>query len=136
MDWKGTFTMRLDVRDVLATGLVAAIAVPYTGYLVLGDMPLVHGARQMAAVGIALGLVAFIYARGEDSLDRLGVVEVALAVVSLATGFATLLLDAETMLAIFMASILVVWLLEMLDHLGVLTSAEDQTTLTQRPRGR
>lgn len=40
--------MKLTLRDLVATLLVAAIAIPYVGYLVNGEMPFVKDARGMA----------------------------------------------------------------------------------------
>ncbi|WP_329791786.1 hypothetical protein V1227_07620 [Lentzea sp. DG1S-22] len=56
--WKEVRSMRLGVRDVVATVLVAPIAIPYIGYLVNGEMPFVRDPRGMAAVGLVLGVAA------------------------------------------------------------------------------
>jgi hypothetical protein len=50
--------MRIGWRDGVATLLVAAIVVPYIGYLVRGSMPFVQDPRSMAATGLMLGLAA------------------------------------------------------------------------------
>lgn len=47
--------MRLTLRDLVATILVAAIGVPYVGYLVNGEMPFIKDPRGMSAVGLVLG---------------------------------------------------------------------------------
>ena len=75
--------MRLQVRDLVATALVLAIAVPYVGYLVNGSMPYIEDARGMAAVGLLLGALAFVVMRSGDELDRVGKVEATIALVSL-----------------------------------------------------
>lgn len=115
--------MRLQARDLVATALVLAIAVPYVGYLVNGSMPYVEDARGMAAVGLLLGALAFVVMRSGDQLDRAGKVEAGIALVSLALGLVALAFAetaaAEVLLAVFMVSVLVVWAVEMVDHAGV-----------------
>lgn len=115
--------MRLSMRDLVATLLVLAIAVPYVGYLVNGSMPYIEDARGMAAVGLLLGALAFVVIRTGDPLDRAGRAEAGAAMVSLALGLVALVfaetVAAEALLAAFMASILVVLVVEMVDHAGV-----------------
>lgn len=119
--------MRLGVKDVVATVLVALIAIPYIGYLINGEMPFVKDPRGMAAVGLALGVVAFLVMRWGDAFDRLGVAEIGLAVLVLALGVVTLFLAetaaAEVLLAVFMGSILLMLMVELADHAGVFRGA-------------
>ncbi|MDT0164284.1 hypothetical protein Q9R32_01790 [Actinotalea sp. AC32] len=119
--------MRMKTKDVVALLLVALIAVPYVGYLVRGEMPFVQDPRGMSAIGLVLGVAAFLTFRWGDSLDRLGWVEIALGVASFALGVTALLLAetaaAEVWLAVFMGSILLVVAIELLDHLGALPGA-------------
>lgn len=114
--------MKLRARDLVATILIAAIAVPYIGYLIRGDMPFVQDPRGMAAIGLVVGVVAFLVIRSGDSLNDLGKAEIALAAVSLTLGMAALIWAeaavAETLLAVFMVSLLVVWAVELMDHAG------------------
>ena len=114
--------MRLTMRDAIATVLVAAVAVPYVGYLVDGEMPFVQDARGMSAVGLVLGVVAFFVMRGGNVKDRVGVTENVLASLALVLGLLALALAetaaAEVLLAAFMVSILVVWATEVADHAG------------------
>jgi hypothetical protein len=115
---------RLTVRDYVATALVALIVIPYLGYLAWDETPVLQDPRALAGWGIALGLPAFVIIRGADLLDWTGLAEVGAAAVSLLLGIIALVLSdtaaAEVLLAAFMASILVVWLVEILDHRGVL----------------
>ena len=115
--------MRLQVRDLVATALVLAVAVPYVGYLVNGSMPYIEDARGMAAVGLLLGALAFVVMRSGDELDRAGKVEAAIALVSLGLGLVALAFAetaaAEVLLAAFVLSVLVVWAVEMVDHAGL-----------------
>ncbi|MDX8055358.1 hypothetical protein SK571_38795 [Lentzea sp. BCCO 10_0798] len=119
--------MRLGVKDVVATVLVALIAIPYIGYLVNGEMPFVKDPRGMAAVGLVLGVVAFLVVRWGDALDRFGVAEMGLAVLVLVLGVVTLFLAetaaAEVLLAVFMGSILLMLMVELADHAGVFRGA-------------
>jgi hypothetical protein len=114
--------MKLTLRDLVATILVAAIGIPYVGYLLNGEMPFIKDPRGMSAVGLILGAAAYLVLRSGDAFDRVGKVETTAAAVSLAIGLAALLL-AETaaagvLLAVFMGSIAVVWALELADHVG------------------
>lgn len=115
--------MKLTLRDLVATLLVLAIAVPYIGYLMNGSMPYIEDPRGMSAVGLLLGAVAFLVMRSGDELDRAGKAEAGIALVSLVLGLAALAFAetaaAEALLAVFMVSILVVWAVEMIDHAGV-----------------
>jgi len=124
--------MRITLRDTLASILVAAIAVPYVGYLLYGSVPFVQDPRGMAAVGLILGFVAFLLMWGPDALDRIGKVELTVAIVALGLGVAALVLAgtafAEVLLAAFMASILVVWAFELMDHLGMIPGSTHHPT--------
>ncbi|HEU4514019.1 MAG TPA: hypothetical protein VFR87_13015 [Nocardioidaceae bacterium] len=115
--------MRLTLRDLVATLLVLAIAIPYVGYLINGSMPYIEDARGMSAVGLLLGAVAFLVMRSGDELDRAGKAEAGIALGSLALGLVALAFAetaaGEALLAVFMVSILVVWAVELIDHAGV-----------------
>ncbi|WP_203941935.1 hypothetical protein [Spirilliplanes yamanashiensis] len=112
------------MRDLVATLLVVAIGIPYVGYLIDGDMPFVKDPRGMSAVGLILGTAAYLVMRSGDAADRTGKVEIGVAVLALALGFTALALAetaaAEVLLAVFMGSILVVWVVELMDHAGFL----------------
>ena len=114
--------MRLTVRDLVATLLVVAIAVPYIGYLIDGEMPLVQDARGMAGVGLLLGGAAFVVLLGGNEQDRLGKIQIGSASVSAVLGIVALgfaeTAAAEVLLALFMASILVVLAIVLIDHAG------------------
>jgi hypothetical protein len=125
--------MRLRTRDLIATILVVAIGIPYVGYLINGEMPFIKDPRGMSALGLILGIVAFLVMRSGDALDRLGMTEAGLAMLSLVLGVVALALAetvaAEVLLAVFMASILVVWAVELMDHAGWLPGAGHPTGL-------
>jgi hypothetical protein len=115
--------MRLKVKDLIGSILFAAIAVPYVGYLINGEMPFIKDPRGMSATGLVLGTVAFLVMRRDDLFDRVGKAETALAAVSLVLGLVALGLAetaaAEVLLAVFMGSILVVWAVELMDHADI-----------------
>ena len=115
--------MRLKLRDLIGTVLVLAIAIPYVGYLVNGEMPFIKDPRGMSALGLVLGAIAFLVMRSGDAFDRVGKAEGGMAAVSLVLGVVALVFAeaaaAEILLAVFMGSILVVWLLEIVDHAGL-----------------
>ena len=114
--------MKLTMRDLIATLLVAAIGVPYIGYLVNGEMPFLQDPRGMSAVGLILGAGAFFVLRGGNAKDRVGTTENVLATLALVLGLVALAFAetaaAEALLAVFMGSILVVWVAEVADHAG------------------
>jgi hypothetical protein len=118
--------MKLKFKDLLATILFAAIAVPYVGYLINGEMPFIKDPRGMSATGLVLGAAAYLVMRQGDLFDRARKGETALAAVSLVLGLVALVLAetaaAEVLLAVFMGSILVLWAVELMDHAGILGS--------------
>ena len=123
--------MKLKVKDLVATVLVAAIAVPYVGYLIDGEMPFVKDPRGMSAVGLILGIASYLVIERGDTFDKVDKAESGLALVSLALGVVALALAetaaAEVLLAVFMGSILVVWAVKLADHAGVLPMAQHPT---------
>ncbi len=123
--------MKLKMKDLVATVLVAAIAVPYVGYLIDGEMPFVEDARGMSAVGLVLGTAAYLVFERGDSFDAVDKAEAGLALVTLALGLVALAAAetaaAEVLLAVFMGAILVVWAVKLADHAGVLPMAQHPT---------
>ena len=115
--------MTLKWKDLIGTILVAALAVAYLGFVIRGEMPFIEDTRGMAAVGLILGIAAYaVFTRG-DFFDRLRQAEFGVALVALGLGVAALVFAetgaGEVWLAAFMGSILVMWVVEMADHLGV-----------------
>lgn len=123
--------MKLKVKDLVATLLVAAVGVPYVGYLLNGEMPFVKDPRGMAGIGLVLGLAAFLVFERGDTHDATDKVELGLAGVSMALGVVALALAetaaAAVLLAVFMGSILVVWAVKLADHAGLLPLAQHPT---------
>ena len=124
--------MKLKAKDLFASAVVAAVVVPYVGYLVNGEMPFIEDPRGMAAVGLVLGFAAYLVLWTGDERDTTDNVELWLAGVSMALGLAVLVLAetaaAEILLAVFMGSILVVWAVKLADHAGVLPMAHPTGT--------
>lgn len=123
--------MRLGVKDLVATILIALVAVAYVGFLINGEMPLIKDPRGMSAVGLVLGIVAFLVIRSGDALNRVGKAEVGLAGGSMALGFAALgfaeTAAADVLLALFMGSILLWLIVELADHVGAFGDAGHPT---------
>ena len=118
--------MKLNIRDGIATVLLAAILVPYVGYLAWGDVPFIQDPRGMSAVGLILGAAMFLTA-GRFTWTFAGKVEIGAGIVALAMGVIALLLAetgvAELLLAVFMATIVVTWAVQMLHHAGLLSGS-------------
>ncbi len=114
--------MRLHRKDLFASLLIAAVAVPYVGYLLRGEMPPIEDQRGMAGTGLVLGAVAFLVLWRGDAFDRAGKAETASAVLSLGLGVAAYELSdsamADALLAAFMASMALVWMVQLVDHTG------------------
>jgi hypothetical protein len=103
--------MRPTTRDVVATVLVAAIVVPYIGYLIAGEMPFIEDPRGMAATGLVLGLAAAAVA-GRAALTPTPLHRATLAsgVVALGLGIAALWAEtSEVLLALFVVAIVITW---------------------------
>lgn len=125
--------MKRTIRDVVATLFVAAIIVPYIGYLVRGEMPFIEDPRGMSATALALGLAAFFVAGYAVPEGMLGKIEIGMALVTFGLGITALIVAetfaAEAMLAAFIVAIVVSWAVKMLDHAGLLAGG------TGRPAG-
>ena len=108
--------MRFGWRDVVATVLVAAVAVPYVGYLIRGSMPFIEDPRGMAATGLVLGGVAAVVVRQVFGRGRFGRAAAVAGVGSLTVGITALVwaesgTASDILLAVFMAGIGVTWAL-------------------------
>jgi hypothetical protein len=109
--------MRFTWKDTVAAVLVAAIVVPYVGYLVWGEMPFIQDPRGMAATGIVLGLVAALLAgRAAFEPGALNRTALGTGVLALALGVAAAWTEFEFLLAAFVIAIVVTWALGTLIH--------------------
>ena len=126
--------MKLTTRDGLATLLLAAILVPYVGYLIRGEMPFIQDPRGMSATALVLGAAIFLTAGRFTTSTALGKTEIGLATATLVLGAVALVLAeaaaAEVLLALFVGAIVDVWATQMLDHAGMLTGGSGPTALT------
>ncbi|MGZ4121249.1 MAG: hypothetical protein ACXVQY_05465 [Actinomycetota bacterium] len=112
--------MHLTKRDALATVLIAALVVPYIGYLINGSMPFLKDARGMSGLGLLLGIIAIVVGgQAAFGRTRLGEVEIALSVATLGLGIAALWLESDAILVPFIVGIVMLWGLEILTHAGV-----------------
>ncbi|MCZ2860634.1 hypothetical protein [Blastococcus sp. VKM Ac-2987] len=103
--------MKFTARNAVATLLVAAIVVPYVGYLIWDQMPFIQDPRGMAATGLVLGIAAAVVA-GRDVVDPGPLHRLAQACGVVALGFGIAALWAETseaLLAAFVVAIVLTW---------------------------
>jgi hypothetical protein len=111
---------KLTVRDLLATLIVAAVAVPFVGYSVRGSMPFVQDPRGMAGVGIVGALLAFAaFGRKAFGTGTFETVMVTLAIVTIGFGIAALI--AETMwwlLVPMVGGLVIMWALALMHDAG------------------
>lgn len=116
--------MKLTRRDLLATIAVAAIIVPYVGYVINDSMPFIKDPRGMAATGLVFGIVALaVLGKSAFSSPAMRVMGRVLALGSFGLGIAAIWAETnEALLAGFMMSIVIVWMLEMFDHAGAFES--------------
>ncbi len=110
--------MRFAYKNTIASLLIAAILVPYLGYLVWGEMPFLKDPRGMAATGLVLGLAAA--ALTGPAMFAPGLwhrITLAIGIVTLALGIATVwVATSEVLLAAFMAGIAVTFALAEVVH--------------------
>ena len=118
--------MRFTWKDAFVSLLVAAVAVPYVGYLVRGSMPFIEDPRGMAATGLVLGLIAAAAAgRAAFTQERFGRAAEIVGFVSLGTGLATLIWAesgtlSDVLLALFVGTMVLTWALVMVGDSGLL----------------
>ncbi|WP_436498340.1 hypothetical protein [Actinokineospora sp. HUAS TT18] len=102
--------MALTWRDAVSSALVAAIVVPYTWYENTGSAPLVRDPRGMAAIGLVLGIAACVVGARVNG-ERMLPAAQALGGLALVSGLLTLVIDAEWSLAVFMITVISLWLM-------------------------
>ena len=133
--------MRLTWKDAAATILIAAILVPYIGYLADGSMPFIHDGRGMAATALIIG-VAACYAGDLHVMQRRWTVLTGLTALlgaaALGLGIAAIVTGSGAILAAFIIVIVGLWALATGRHTaGTLSSrttpTSSRTTPTARP---
>jgi hypothetical protein len=117
--------MKIGWRDGIATLLVAAIVVPYIGYLEHGSVPFVHDQRGIAATGVAFGLAAAAVLGRTTFRGTWGVAAAFFAILSGAVGVvASIRADegplGDGLLAVFIGAATVAWVLAELVHTGLM----------------
>lgn len=117
--------MRLVWKDAVATVLVAAIVVPFVGYMATGSMPYVQDPTGMAGLALALGLLAAVAGGWWEPVSRtaVGYATAAIGVGSLAIGILALVSEnfldlavRDGLLIAFVGSIVVLWATALLHH--------------------
>ena len=100
--------MRILNKDVVATGMVDIVVFTYVGYLALGRLPFIDSTRGVAVVGLVLGLTSqIIEGRSTFRHRRIALVG---GVISLALGIGAASTQHDSFLALFMASIIGLWI--------------------------
>jgi hypothetical protein len=105
--------MTITGKDVVTSGLVAAIVVPYLGYLAFGEMPFIQDPRGMGATGLLLGLLAAAVAgRAAFRPDPEHRIALSTGVLALVLGVATVWVEtSEILLGFFMVALVLTWAL-------------------------
>jgi hypothetical protein len=120
--------MRLTRKDAVVTAIVAAVVVPYLGYLARGSMPFIQDPRGMAGVGLVGLLAGFAVwaSAGRSAFGSAALVGTAMVIglVALGLGIAALALESEALLATFIITLAVLWAIEVLSHAGLLPGGE------------
>lgn len=120
--------MQVRLRDLLATGLVLALVLPYLAYLAVGELPLIDTPRDMTAVALIPGGAVIYVLVSAEQYDAQGWFVVTLAGACALAGFLALGLTgssvAGVLLAVFVALVIVIWTVDLAEH----------TTFPARPR--
>ncbi len=117
--------MRVTWRDGIATLLVAAVVIPYIGYLIKGSMPFLQDPRGVAGTGLILGLTAGLVIGPAGFTGARGRVAALLAGLTAALGIITVIWGelgtlSEVLLAVFIGGIVVTWAVAELVETGFL----------------
>ncbi len=100
------------VRDVIATLIVAAMAVLYIDVVGGSTFGFIADARGVAATGLVLGLVACAIAGDSVTVAKPGMwrrIAGFLVIGLVAAGVVTIITDSLTVLTVFMAVLVVLW---------------------------
>jgi hypothetical protein len=95
-------------KDKVATALMAVAVLIYVGYLTFDGMPLVQDVKGMAAVGLVLSFASRRIGGRHGFRHELAAMVANFG--SLALGFAALATGSSGLLALFMVSIVGLWL--------------------------
>lgn len=112
--------MKIRTRDLAATGLAVVLIVLYLGYSSIEKVPLIENTRDMAAVALILGGALVGLLLSVERYDVIGWFTLILGVLSVVLGVCSLALAdtaaADALLAACIATILVVWAIELAEH--------------------
>ena len=118
--------MRFSVRDAVATLLLAAVLVPYVGFLANGSMPFIVHPLGMSVTALILGTTGLLTAGRLSASSGIGLAELILATLTVAVGAAAVLLSATsaayTLLALMVGGLVLTWAVQMVHHSGILGS--------------
>ena len=129
--------MKIGWRDAISTLLVAAIVVPYLGYLAWGSMPFIQDPTGMAGVAVVLGLLAFgagswlDLAAGTVYRWTIGLAATATFVVGMLALVSESFLSGtvrEYLLGATVAAIVALWGTTELHHAGVIAGGSQPTS--------
>ncbi len=110
------------VRDLIATLIVAAMAVLYIDVAGGSSLGFIADARGVAATGLLLGLVACAVAGESVTVSKPGTwrrIAGVLVSALVAAGVVTVITNSFAVLAVFMAVLVLVWAGTTLRHLSV-----------------
>ncbi len=116
--------MKTPIRDTLGTVLIAAMVVPYVGYLMDASMPVIHDTLGMAATAFILWIGAFLVADRYDTTTGDGITELLAFAASITLGAAAVLTAgmlpsaAPVLLAAFVVAALATWTVRLLRDSG------------------
>lgn len=116
--------MRFVTKEAIATALVDIIVFTYVCYLAVGRLPIIESIRGVAAVGLVLGVAS--RRIGNHAWYRHQRLATLAGLVSIALGIATLATPRQSLLALFVASIIGLWVA---DHLGLTPRPQTSSTL-------
>ena len=105
-------------KIILSTLIVAAIVVPYLGYVINGEMPFIKDARGMAAVGIILLFAWGLVVKTPFGEGRAAYIAGGIGIATLALGIVAGWLESDAVLVPFVVGIVMLWFLALAMHEG------------------
>ena len=100
--------MRIVNRESVATGLVDVVVFTYATYLAVGNLPVIQSVRGVAAVGLVLGLGSRAIAPRRAFRQRWAAL-IAVGVL-FALGMSAVATQHQSWLALFMVTIIGLWI--------------------------
>ena len=122
--------MRFVTKEAIATALVDIIVFTYVCYLALGRLPIIESIRGVATVGLVLGVAS--RRIGAHTWYRHQWVAPLVGLGSVALGIATLATPRQSLLALFVASIIGIWVA---DHAGLTPRRRTSSTMRSQAFG-